>query len=218
MIQQITNALDGTISGRVCIRNTRIECIVSLSHEDSSHPLAPAVLYGGEKSKFVVHHHIVIGMETICDVVKLLFLVHVNQDVSINCSGESRTIHLVRLKHHIAVGENDNPAPLLKVLDDVECIGEKAIGEWIFYEEARNGQQAQIVRIADSKNLQGTQVICVTEPGSQLLENCPIAPCPFGPNLLIEIAPKVGNDLVVVEQRVVNVEQEDEVGECGFQG
>src|SRR5512143_903859 len=68
------------------------------------------------------------------------------------------------------------------------------------------------MRILASVTLQGPQVISVTKPGSQTLENRPVTPRPFGADLALEVCGEVSDDAVVVEQRIVHIEQENDSG------
>ena len=65
------------------------------------------------------------------------------------------------------------------------------------------------MRIFLSAKLQGAQIIGVTKSGSRLLENGPVTLRPLGTNLALEVFGQVGDDAVVVQQRIVNVEKED---------
>jgi hypothetical protein len=67
-----------------------------------------------------------------------------------------------------------------------------------------------MVRIQGAITLQSSQIIGVTQAGTQMLEDGPVPTGIPRTDLLFEKAAKVGDDLVVVEQRIVDVEQEDE--------
>jgi hypothetical protein len=47
--------------------------------------------------------------------------------------------------------------------------------------------------------------------GAQLLEDHPVALLPLGPDLALQMALQVGGDAIVVEERVVHIEQENNV-------
>src|ERR1035438_1239271 len=101
---------------------------------------------------------------------------------------------------------------MLNVLNHVERVGEEAIGKRIVYEESRNGQQAQVMRVLASVTLQGAQIVGVTKRGSQALEDSPVTPRPLGADLALEVFGEISDDAVVVEQRVVHVEQKNGFG------
>src|SRR5690606_4576233 len=66
-----------------------------------------------------------------------------------------------------------------------------------------------IARPLDAVALQGAEIIGVAALGAQLLEDLPIAPLSLPADLGDEVRAKVGGDRVVVEERVVNVDQRD---------
>jgi hypothetical protein len=66
-----------------------------------------------------------------------------------------------------------------------------------------------IARIGPAVVLQRAEVIGIAELGAQLLEDRPIALLPLMPDLAFEMALEVGANTVVVEQRVVDIEQEN---------
>jgi hypothetical protein len=123
---------------------------------------------------------------------------------------KSGAVHFAGLENNVAVAEKDGGSPGLDVLNDVERVVKKALGKRIVDEKARDGQQAQVMRILASVTLQGAQIIHVTKFCAQLFENGPVALRPFWADLALEKSPQVGDDAVVVEQRVVNVEQEND--------
>jgi hypothetical protein len=72
-----------------------------------------------------------------------------------------------------------------------------------------------VARIRATVALQGPQVIRVTKLGSHMFEEAPVMLRALDAHLTIEVGVQVGDDTVVVEQRVVHVEQERGVGpEC----
>src|SRR6185369_16194608 len=61
----------------------------------------------------------------------------------------------------------------------------------------------------DAVTLQCAEVVSVTEFGAQLFEERPIVLGASGADFALEVAFEVGGNAVVVEQRVVHVEQEN---------
>src|SRR5271165_3764445 len=57
--------------------------------------------------------------------------------------------------------------------------------------------------------LQRTKIIDVTQRAAQFLDDSGVALLRFGPELIRNVAHQVGNNPIVVEQRVVNVEKEN---------
>src|SRR3989475_4180082 len=55
--------------------------------------------------------------------------------------------------------------------------------------------------------LQGTEIVCVTQLGPQFLEDGPVPLLRLAPDLALEVSLEVRGDAIVVEQRVVDIEQ-----------
>src|SRR2546422_8244415 len=55
--------------------------------------------------------------------------------------------------------------------------------------------------------LQGTEIVCVTQLGPQFLEDGPVPLLRLAPDLALEVSLEVRGDVIVVEQRVVDIEQ-----------
>ena len=60
--------------------------------------------------------------------------------------------------------------------------------------------------------LEGAQVVCVAELRAQDLEDLPVPLLPVGADLALQVPPEVEDDPVVVEERVVHVDEEHHVG------
>src|SRR5262249_20770012 len=73
-------------------------------------------------------------------------------------------------------------------------------------------QQARVVRVGEPEALERSEVVGIAELGAQALELVPVALLPLGAELSGEVIAQVGRDPVVVEQRVVDVEEEDGPG------
>src|SRR6185437_757727 len=81
----------------------------------------------------------------------------------------------------------------------------------VVHQEQRDSQQVGISQILDSVALKGAQVVGVAKLGPQALEDLPVTRLALGAEGLLEVAPKITFDPVVVEQSVVDVEQKNEV-------
>ena len=81
--------------------------------------LAPDFLDCRKDAQFVVDQDIVIGWVETPDIFKLLLLVDVDEDTVVERVPEAGPFHLARLEHGIAVGQDDNGPPLLRVLHRV---------------------------------------------------------------------------------------------------
>ena len=67
-----------------------------------------------------------------------------------------------------------------------------------------------VLRVLDPIALQGAEVVAVAQIGEELLEDRPVAVAAGRPELAFEMASEIGLDAVVVEQRVVDIDQEDD--------
>src|SRR5579871_1329711 len=57
-IQEVRDALDGPIRGRVCGNHLRIEGELALADEDGGHPVLPGLLHRREDAQLVVHQDV----------------------------------------------------------------------------------------------------------------------------------------------------------------
>ena len=77
----------------------------------------------------------------------------------------------------------------------------------------------RISRINSSIALQRSEIIGIAEFSPQFLEDGPIALLPFMSNLTFQLAFQISRHAIVIEQRVVHVEQKhDGVRFCGHRG
>ena len=67
-----------------------------------------------------------------------------------------------------------------------------------------------IPRVLDPVALQGAEIIAVTQFREQLLENRPVALAGGNSELTVEVAFDVVLDAVVVEQRIVHVDEKND--------
>ena len=72
-------------------------------------------------------------------------------------------------------------------------------------------EHAQVARAGVAIALQRAEVVGVAELGAQLLEELPVVGAAVLADLGVEMRAQIGGDAVVVEQRVVDVEEEDDV-------
>ena len=123
---------------------------------------------------------------------------------------QARALDLERLEDDVAVREDHGRSPAAEVLDHVERVREEAVGERVVEEERRHREQVRVARVLDPVALQRAEVVGVAELLAQLLEDLPVALLPLVADLALEVAPHVGDDVVVVDQRVVDVEERDD--------
>ena len=74
----------------------------------------------------------------------------------------------------------------------------------------RHREHAKVARAGVAIPLQGAEVVGIPELGAYLLEVLPVLAAAVLADLRVEMGTQIGGDAVVVEQRVVDVEQEDD--------
>ena len=99
---------------------------------------------------------------------------------------------------------------MLDVLNHLKRAGKKTLGERIVDEKVRYRKQLRRARMFGPIPLQSSKVIRIAQFAPQLLENSPILPRPLGAELTDEVALQICRYSVVIQQRVVYVEQEDD--------
>src|SRR5579864_1257839 len=75
----------------------------------------------------------------------------------------------------------------------------------------RDGEQAGIARVFQTVTLQRAQIIGIAKLGAYFFKEIPIMLLAIRADLLFKMALEVGGNAVVVEQRVVDVKEEDEI-------
>ena len=158
-----------------------------------------------------------IGRVEACDIVKLFLFVDVDEDTIVEGLPQAGSFHLARLEHGIAVGEDDGGPPLPHVRHHVQCPRIEAIGEGIIDQPTRHSQHLRSMQILRPVTLQRAEVIGVAELAPQLFENLPIAIAGGGAVGLFEVFAQMRLHPIVVDERVVDVEQEDDVGRLAHQ-
>src|SRR5207253_9689654 len=86
--------------------------------------------------------------------------------------------------------------------------------ERVVDQEERHAQQQRIVEVLQAIALQGAEIVGVSELGAQLLEDRPVAVAAGAAELALQIGAEIGLHGVVVEERVVHVEQERDLLRC----
>ena len=188
--------------------------VVALARKDGNEALAKRQLHRGQDALLVVDHHVAVRRVAALHGVEHLLLVDVDQHASPDSVPKARTLNLARLKDDIAVGQDDGLAEPVESREHVERPGIKTISERIVDQEGRQRQQpvSGVVVGLDigTVTLQGAQVVRVSQFVAQSLEDGPVAIRVRDAEFALEMLAQVGDDPVVVEKRVVNVEQEDE--------
>ena len=182
--------------------------------EHRRHTRAPRLLHRVENPHLVVNQHVMVRWIALLHVVEFLFLVDVDHHLSVDGFAQSRALNLERLKNHVAVGQDRRLAVLFVLLDHVERAGEQPVREMVVHQEVRHRDDSEVARMIDPVALQRAQIVRVAELGAQLLEIIPVALLLLVADVALEIALHVGNDVVVVDQRVIDVKQKNNMF-CG---
>jgi hypothetical protein len=84
----------------------------------------------------------------------------------------------------------------------------QTLGEWIVDQPVRHAQHVRPMDLLHAKALQGTKVIDVSQLAPQLFEDFPV-PVPSGASIcLFQVLLKISLHRIVVEERIINIEQE----------
>src|SRR5664279_6629989 len=95
--------------------------------------------------------------------------------------------------------------------DRVERTGIQPVRERVVDRKRGHQKQPGVAHVFQPVTLQRPQVVCVAKLAAQLFENRPVPVPARGPELTREVIAEVLFHAVVIEQRVVTVEQEDDV-------
>ena len=203
-----------TSGRRVARQRLGIMRVHPLLGEQGRHAAAPDVFDRGENPRLVVDQHVMVCRVAAFDVVELLFLVDVDQHVAVDRVPDARLLGFAGLEDDVAVGEDHRRGVGLEAFEDFQGAGVEDFGERVVDQPEREGQQLHFVRVFDSVLLQCPQVVAVAERVEQAFEDRPIAVARAGAEFAFDILFDVGLNAVVVEQRVVDVDEEDDGGLC----
>jgi hypothetical protein len=132
--------------------------------------------------------------------------------------GDARALDLPRLEDDVAVGEDHRAPRPPEPPEHVERARVQPVRERIVHQERGHREEVDVERVLDAVALQRAEVVAVAELRHQVLEDRPVAVARAGAVFPLEVAPDVVLDEVVVEQRVVDVDEEDGgVGAHGLQ-
>lgn len=159
VIYKFADALNGEVRRRIIGNGFGIQRVMALAREDGGHAVAPDVFHRRQEAQFVVHHHVVFRRITLLHVVEFLFLVDVDERVAVHGFEQAGAFHFARLEDDVAVGEDDDRAPLLDVCEGVERVRIEAVGERIIDEEVGDDEQARIAGIFDAVALERAEVV-----------------------------------------------------------
>src|SRR5256712_2419457 len=95
--------------------------------------------------------------------------------------------------------------------EDIERAGIQRAGKRIVNQKRRHQQQPRVAHIAEPVALQRAQVVRVAQLGAQLLEDRPVPVPAFNTELAREMIPEIVLHKIIVEQRIVAVEEEYDI-------
>src|SRR5581483_2608133 len=171
---------------------------------------SPRLLHRRQHADLVVDEHVVLGGIASLDVVELQLLVDVDQHAAFDRVEETRALDLPRLEHDVAVRKDDRRPEAVQALEHVERLRIEPVRKRIVDQERRHGEEVWIARIGRAVALECSQVVRVPELAAKLLEELPVAFLPLRANFLREIPAEVARDAIVVDERVVDVDEEDD--------
>ena len=143
------------------------------------------------------------------DVVERLFLMDIDEH-RIDHFGQSGALDLVRLKNDVAVGQDDGRSNVSETLQHLEGGGKQPGGERIVEQVRGHPQQFDFARMLDTEALQCAQIVPIPELDKKVVENPPIAVAGVAPISALEMILQILLYAVVVEQRIVDIDQEDD--------
>ena len=196
-----------TSAGGIGGADLGVERVVTLLDEHGRHPLAPLLLDGVEDAELVVDEDVVVGRVPALDVAEHALLVDVDQDAAAERVPQARAADLAGLEDRVAVGQHDGRPRAGGVGDGLHRTGVEAIGEGVLEEEFRELEELRIAQVLEPVALQRAQVVGVAELGPELFEDRPVALRRGRAGQLVEVVVELRLDDVVVEERVVDVEQ-----------
>jgi len=133
------------------------------------------------------------------------------EHTAIHCLADPRALELARLVNRVTVGKNHGEPPLAAIPDRFERGGVETAGEWIVEQVAGQSQYAWIVLQVQPQALHGAEVVGVTQCRAQLFEVSPIPRGLPGAERVSQVRIEIVVHAVVVQQRVVAIEEENDV-------
>jgi hypothetical protein len=212
IILQLADALDSDVGLGILGYLPGIMGIVALTGKDGGYTVAPMLFEGGQQADFVVDHDVVPGRIFGFHVVEFKLFVHIDKDVAFEGVIKAGAIDFARLEDDVAVAEDDGLTETAGMLNCIERLGKQAVGEGIVDHEIRNREELRLAGALDAIALEGSEVIGITEFGAELLEDLPVAVGGAGADFGLEMALEIGGDAIIIDERVVDVEEEYGIG------
>src|SRR6476646_7392758 len=121
------------------------------------------------------------------------FLVDINEDASID-----------------RVGQDNRRPNVVQLRQDLQRGWKQSTGERIVDEVGRHRQKLYFTGMLGAKALQGSQIVAVAKFGKEILQELPIAIAGVAPVGAFKVILQILLYAIIVEQRVVNIDQEDD--------
>src|SRR5579884_4152232 len=209
-IEQVPDMLDRHVRRREGAEHLRVVRIDALAREYGRHALSPEFFDRRQDTQLVVNKNVMLGRIAPLDVVEGLFLVDIDQHVSIDGVGETRTLDLARLEDDVAVRQDNGRTAVAQPLQHLEGAREQPVGERIIDQERGHRQQLDLARMFDPVTLEGSDIVAIAQLREQILEDPPVALAGGAAKDALQMVLQILLYPIVVEQRIVHINEEDD--------
>jgi len=144
------------------------------------------------------------------DVVEHLFLVNVDEDVTVDRLPDAGALDLVGLVHRVAVGQDDHGRAVSERPDGLERAWIEPVAKRVLEQVGSDPQELGVPQALEPVSLESAEIVGIAELGPELFEELPITPLALIADDLDEVAFQVLTDSVVVEKGLVDIDQEDQ--------
>src|SRR5579863_8224194 len=193
--------------------DVRFVRITSLPRKHCGNAFTPDLFDRRQNATFVVDYAVTLGGNAPLDVVEGRFFVNIDQYTSRYRGGQTGALNFMRLKDDVTVREDDGGAKFGQPFQHVDGGRKEAIRKRIIDEVAGHGEQLDLARVLIPIPLQRAEVVAISELGEKVIEDLPVAFTSGAAIRMFEMIFQIPLDSVVIQQRVVDVDQEnDRVG------
>jgi hypothetical protein len=147
-------------------------------------------------------------------IIKFKLFMNIDQNILFEGFTQSGTVDFSGLENDITIRQYDRRSPLFTVFYGIERIRKEAVGKGVIRQKVRYFQQIWVMGVLSTIPLEGPEIIGITEFGPDFLKDFKIALLPLVPGYLIGVPPEVSGDAIGIEQRVVNIKEEDDFMGC----
>jgi len=151
-----------------------VVCVLALTRQYRSHPIAPDLLDRRQDPRLVVDQDIMVRRIALFHILELLLLMDVDQHMAVDRFRNSGALDLTRLKDDIPIGQNGGRPPAAEALEGIERLRVQPVGEGIIDQVGRHRQQVNFPRPLGAIALQRTEVIAIAQFGEQILQDRPV--------------------------------------------